>query len=39
MRRAAYRRLHDTHAFFLEPGTDDIRLSRPITESRSMGGI
>lgn len=29
--RAAYRRLHDAHAFFLEPGTDDIRLANPLS--------
>jgi hypothetical protein len=29
--RAAYHRLHDAHALFLEPGTDDIRIANPLS--------
>jgi hypothetical protein len=29
--RAAYRRLHDGHALFLEPGTDDVRMANPLS--------
>ena len=29
--RAAYHRLHEGHALFLEPGTDDIRMANPLS--------
>jgi hypothetical protein len=29
--RAAYHRLHDEHALFLEPGTDHIRIANPLS--------
>jgi hypothetical protein len=29
--RAAYHRLHDAHALFLEPGTDDVRIANPLS--------
>ncbi len=29
--RAAYHRLNDAHAFFLDPGTDDIRIANPLS--------
>lgn len=29
--RASYHRLHDAHAFFLEPGTDAIRMASPLS--------
>lgn len=29
--RAAYQRLHDGHALFLEPGTTDVRMANPLS--------
>jgi len=29
--RAAYKRLHERHAFYLEPGTYDIRIANPLS--------
>ncbi len=29
--RHAYRRLHQQHALFLEPGTDDVRMANPLS--------
>ncbi len=29
--RAAYHRLHDAHAIFLDPGTDAIRMAHPLS--------
>jgi hypothetical protein len=29
--RAAYHRLNDAHAFFLNPGTDEIRMANPLS--------
>lgn len=29
--RAVYQRLHDGHAFFLQPGTTDIRMANPLS--------
>lgn len=29
--RAAYQRLHDGHALFLEPGTSDVRMANPLS--------
>ncbi len=29
--RLAYRRLHDAHMIFLEPGMDDIRMAHPLS--------
>lgn len=29
--RQAYQRLHEAHAFFLEPGTHDIRMANPLS--------
>lgn len=29
--RAAYQRLHDAHALFLQPGTTDVRMANPLS--------